>query len=337
MMLENRNIGLVFSGGGGKGSYQIGVWRALEEFGVSQRVGAVAGTSVGALNAVLFKQGNLSVAEKIWLNLTTDDVLHITPKTIIKMLTAAVAVLSGMGLPVKGRFIARLAASGFFSREGLIKLSERYVDWDYVAAPGCDIHATALQVPLYRGGGVRHFGLLGKSAEHCLSVLLASSAIPVIFPTEVIDGKKHIDGGVPIVGCNTPVEAIVDQGHSLIIVVLMNRDDNFDPSCFSNTCILPIFPQEDQGKFFSGTLDFEGSHAARRIQQGYEDTRNILEPIYRMGKAQFDFSRALAIAEQQQAEWRVLKQTLVEETARLDGLAEENSRIVNDAIRRIQQ
>ena len=57
-------IGLVLAGGGGKGAYQIGVWRYLKEKGLDQYVGGVSGTSVGALNAVLFAAGDIFAAEK---------------------------------------------------------------------------------------------------------------------------------------------------------------------------------------------------------------------------------------------------------------------------------
>lgn len=42
----NKEYGLVFDGGGARGAYQIGAWRALSEAGV--KISAVAGTSVGA-------------------------------------------------------------------------------------------------------------------------------------------------------------------------------------------------------------------------------------------------------------------------------------------------
>ena len=47
----NKEYGLVFDGGGARGAYQIGAWRALSEAGV--KISAVAGTSVGALNGAL--------------------------------------------------------------------------------------------------------------------------------------------------------------------------------------------------------------------------------------------------------------------------------------------
>lgn len=74
-------IGLVFAGGGGKGAYQIGVWKALEEMGIAERVEAVSGTWVGALNAALFAQGDLARAEAAWRGISASDVLHLDRKT----------------------------------------------------------------------------------------------------------------------------------------------------------------------------------------------------------------------------------------------------------------
>ncbi|MDE5556915.1 MAG: patatin-like phospholipase family protein, partial [Ruminococcus sp.] len=46
-------IGLVLSGGGAKGAYEIGVYKALSAMGAEPYIDTIAGTSVGALNAVL--------------------------------------------------------------------------------------------------------------------------------------------------------------------------------------------------------------------------------------------------------------------------------------------
>ena len=65
----------MLSGGGGKGAYQIGVWRFLREAGIERYVSALSGTSVGALNSVLFASGNLEKAEELWLTKVQDAVL----------------------------------------------------------------------------------------------------------------------------------------------------------------------------------------------------------------------------------------------------------------------
>lgn len=69
-------IGLVLSGGGAKGAYEIGVWKALEKMGVTERIDKIVGTSVGALNAVLLDACGIDKAEEIWKNLKQDDLLH---------------------------------------------------------------------------------------------------------------------------------------------------------------------------------------------------------------------------------------------------------------------
>ena len=73
-MTSKKDIGLVFSGGGARGAYQIGVWKALKEMHLDKRIGAVYGTSVGAINGAAFVQGDFQKAIDYWT--------HIEPSTI---------------------------------------------------------------------------------------------------------------------------------------------------------------------------------------------------------------------------------------------------------------
>ncbi len=61
-------LGLVLSGGGAKGAYQIGAYRALRKIGKNPQI--VTGTSVGAINGFLIVQGDLYKAVKLWKNMT---------------------------------------------------------------------------------------------------------------------------------------------------------------------------------------------------------------------------------------------------------------------------
>ena len=67
-----KKIGLVLAGGGGRGAYQIGVWKALRETGLENYITSVSGTSVGALNAGLFVQKDLEVAQNVWESISRD-------------------------------------------------------------------------------------------------------------------------------------------------------------------------------------------------------------------------------------------------------------------------
>ena len=66
-------IGLVLSGGGAKGAYEIGVWKALDIMGILPYIDGIYGTSVGALNTALLDTCGSKRAEEIWLNLKTED------------------------------------------------------------------------------------------------------------------------------------------------------------------------------------------------------------------------------------------------------------------------
>ena len=79
-MKEDVSIGLVFSGGGSRGSYQIGVWQALIDMGLAHHVKAVYGTSVGAINAAAFVQSDIQLALEIWQELTFSKVFADLPK-----------------------------------------------------------------------------------------------------------------------------------------------------------------------------------------------------------------------------------------------------------------
>src|SRR5690554_4249715 len=67
-------LGLALGGGGARGSYQIGVIKALIESGLLEDLKIVAGTSIGAINACLV-MGELSFEqmESIWMHLDNNE------------------------------------------------------------------------------------------------------------------------------------------------------------------------------------------------------------------------------------------------------------------------
>ena len=70
-----KEYGLVLDGGGARGAYQIGAWKALAEAGV--RIRGIAGTSVGALNGALICMGDVKKAEHIWDEMTFSKVMNV--------------------------------------------------------------------------------------------------------------------------------------------------------------------------------------------------------------------------------------------------------------------
>lgn len=100
-MAESMKVGLVLSGGGAKGAYQVGVLKALRELGT--RIDAVSGASIGALNGgVLASAPSLDVAierlEELWGRLAKQSPLNMKVPGYLMMLAAAGLRLQGQEL-----------------------------------------------------------------------------------------------------------------------------------------------------------------------------------------------------------------------------------------------
>ena len=76
--VKNKEYALALSGGGTRGAYEIGAYRALKEMGIN--IVAIAGTSIGALNGAIFVSDNLDKAEKMYINI----IHHILLKSIFQ-------------------------------------------------------------------------------------------------------------------------------------------------------------------------------------------------------------------------------------------------------------
>ena len=75
--MTKRKTALVLSGGGGRGAFEAGAWKALREKGIDFHM--VTGTSVGAINGTMAALDDYETAEKMWLTLGTEDLFDIDP------------------------------------------------------------------------------------------------------------------------------------------------------------------------------------------------------------------------------------------------------------------
>ena len=144
-----KEYGLILDGGGARGAYQIGAWKALVEAGV--KVNAVAGTSVGALNGALICMGDVKQAEKIWSEMTFSRVMDVDDawmerlfnkeNTLGEVISEMKKRLSDGGIditPLKN-LIHEMVDAGYFARS-------RYFDTVYSGkgakdGRGCSLHA----------------------------------------------------------------------------------------------------------------------------------------------------------------------------------------------------
>ena len=71
-------IGLALEGGGTRGAYQFGAWKAFRKLGVE--FDGIVGTSIGALNGALMIQNDFERAHEIWSEIAPEKVMRIDPE-----------------------------------------------------------------------------------------------------------------------------------------------------------------------------------------------------------------------------------------------------------------
>ena len=238
---------LVLAGGGAKGSYHVGVYRALQQLGWTPDI--ITGASVGALNGLLFTMGKVQEAEDIWRSMELHDVLEL-PAT-----TEKDALYS---------FFMDVVRSGGLNVEPLGETIDRYIDED--AARHSPIRFGLVMTELSTMRSIRcPIDEIpdGKLKDY----LLASSAcFPALRPRE-IDGVKYIDGGWRD---NMPLDLAKDMGAEELLAVDIDGVGIVRP----NTTGLPTKIIRSHWNL-GPTLDFDPARAERNIALGYLDTMRL--------------------------------------------------------------
>lgn len=272
--------GIVFSGGGGKGGYEIGVWKALREFNFDQDISAVSGTSVGGLNAALFVQGDYEVAEQLWLNIKPNQVLKLDTEEVVKKILSGVVSLAIPGM--QGKIALQLASSfsgnGLITQDGLQEMIENSNVDQSLPTSSIPLYVCALKVPQ---GELTYTDLTQEPSAKITQWLKATSAIPVIFPNVDIDEQSYCDGGVLPSGFqdNTPYQPLIDHhGCTHIINIYLDRNPDTRTAQLNNPSVKfwNLIPSE---KFHGivDSLNFTAENAQQLIECGYQDTIKILE------------------------------------------------------------
>lgn len=320
-------LGLVFAGGGGKGAYEIGVWKALQEFGIDKKIECISGTSVGALNSALFIQADYDRAEKVWLNLSNDKILQVNIGQILKCI---ITLLLKAGLAVKFKAIAsawlnQLKNYGVFSKEGLITIIDECIDLDKISKSNIRVYATCTQNSL--PFKTEYILINERPIEQIKSIILASSAIPGVYDSEEVDNCNYMDGGLPLIGDNVPIQPLVDEQCDKIIVVHLSRDYLIDKSKYPDTKIFEIIPNKPPGGFISGTLNFSYNNIKKLISYGYNDSYKILKQAFEISDNFHKFDESFIRLVEDEKHSMIEIRALMEKTS---DLKEENSRLLRE-------
>ena len=258
-----KEYGIVLEGGGARGSYQIGAWKALREAGIKIR--GIAGASVGALNGALICMDDLEKAEEIWENIrysqvidVDDDVIETVKKLdlksldLVKVAEDAKKILKDKGLDITP----------------LKNLIESVVDEDKIRSSDRELYLTTYSVTdrelLVLNAKDIPDGEIGD-------MLLASAYFPA-FRNDRLGGKRYLDGGG---WNNVPINILLEHDYKDILVIRiygLGYDSERTTEIPEDVHVTHIAPRQDLG----GILEFDRTRARKNMTLGYYDAKRVL-------------------------------------------------------------
>ncbi len=278
--------GIILGGGGAKGAYQVGVWRALDKLDVCRQITGVSGTSAGALNGAAFCTGSLNQAIRAWSSI--DERMILQPNDIV----------------IKN--CRQDIYNGWFSNSGIKELIHRYADLSAISSSDVVFYATASRIKkpafLYRLAKAfsaqnilnkafsalfitslaavttaRYFKVNDYDSKTAEDIILASSAIPLIFPDIAIEGNIYVDGGL---NDNVPILPLYRDGYRRFLVINLDSDYQLPTGQFPDARFLHFFPEgEETLKGLIGTFNFTPEAIRQKMRQGYDDAMSRKKEI----------------------------------------------------------
>lgn len=183
-------ISFVLAGGGSLAATQVGMLRALCEARVTPDL--LVGTSAGGINAFCFAQHptaeGLDRLRRLWCGLRRRDVFPIDP---LRILGGLAGLRNGLVAPDRLR-------SFLHHRVGTARLTDTSIPAHIVATDLANGQPVVL------------------SDGPALDILMASSAIPGVFPPVQYRGRPLVDGGVSV---DTPIRQAEDLGSTLTYIL----------------------------------------------------------------------------------------------------------------------
>ncbi len=257
-------VAYVLAGGASYGSVQVGQLRALADSDI--RPNFVVGTSVGSLNGAVVAEDPETAPERLselWATTTRDDVFGGVVSAALNLASGKPSAVGNDGL----RALVERAVNARDFAELKIPHTAMATDFD-----------TGVSVPLSEGD--------------LISALLASAAIPAIFPSIYRDGIRLVDGGLV---ANVPIGQAVEQGARTIVVL---------------DCGFTVLAPEGEDTFSGRLLRTAAIMAAQQVRRDMEKAEG-LRVLYLPGPwptntMPDDFSKSEELAdraEQMSREW----------------------------------
>ena len=281
--LKDLRIGLVLAGGGAKGAYEVGVYKALRELELVDNIKVISGTSIGAINGLFFSMDNPKVIGSSWRNLSYSRFILNQESTKERKLDLLIDKIKSINSDSSIFDQVSLNDIGLLSQSGIKDFIEEYIDMDVIRNSDKELYACAYNVDKERP---EYFKLNDCTEEEIKDRVLASSAIPHMFKPIIIDGMRYSDGGIhsPLYSKNNidnvPIEPLRNYECDIIIVVYLSYKNKVNKEGFEGTKIIEIYPSASLEVINGiGSLNLRKNTIEGNIELGYRDAMVEIAPL----------------------------------------------------------
>ena len=243
-------IGLMLPGGGARGSYQVGVLKGILEIipNDTNIFPIITGTSAGAINAVVLASYahdlrlGVQRLEKFWTGLHCEDVYRtdamIITKTIAKVIGSI--LFSNLGVKAPQSLLDNTPLKELLSRELHLPQIQQAIDKEILH--GLSITASSYDTSVAKSFYQAHPSVhawnrtrrKGLPEDVTVEHILASAALPFLFPAQLIGKEYYGDGGLRM---SAPLSSAIHLGAEKIMVI-GTRDESPIPTPTS----IPDYP-----------------------------------------------------------------------------------------------
>jgi len=256
-------IALALGGGGSKGAFQIGAWQAFRELGIT--FDAIAGTSIGSVNAAFMVCDDFDGAVQMWDNLRMDQCLEFSENQQVR---------SNDLLSMKNAelLLREMIKQRSLNTDPLRELLNNYIREDCVRQSKIEYGLMTVQLPSLKPQPV----WIGDIAENQLTdYIMASTGLPGLKKVK-IDGQRFADGGLAE---NVPLTMLRDRGYRQIVAIDLGEHVVLKSPLLDNLQLTYIHDRQDLGAM----LDISPEVLQRNRRLGYLDTMKTY------GRLQGDF------------------------------------------------
>ena len=245
---------LALCGGGAKGSYEAGCFKALNEIG--EHFDIVTGTSIGCLNAAMYCQGDFDRDYELWEKLNVQMIMK------YGFNFERYDVINGIR---NGQNSINMVLNYMTNRGAdirpLRKLIDEYIDVEKIKNSDVTFGIVTASFPSMKGCEIVANKL---SDDFIKDFILASASCWPVFPVCKIDGKSYVDGGYYD---NLPINYALRLGAQEVVAIDLNMEPTHKE--YTNTRFVRyIKPTHNLGTF----MQFDHETIMNNMTLGYLDT-----------------------------------------------------------------